>query len=75
MSDEQVSTGDKPRPAELEDKLDDITESGSTESGGGEGASVSTNPNSPAEREGMAVADAQHKQDPGEQAGGGQAGG
>ncbi|MFP5375283.1 MAG: hypothetical protein ACLGIO_00680 [Acidimicrobiia bacterium] len=44
-----------------------------TESGGGY---VSTNPNeAAAEHEPMAVADSDHKQDPGEQAGGGQHGG
>ena len=75
MSDEQVSNDDYPRPAELEDRLDDISESGTADSGGGQGASVSTNPNSEAEREEMAVADAPNKQDPGQQAGGGQFGG
>lgn len=43
---------------------------------GSGGSGVSTNPNeSEAEHEPMAVADAEHKQDPGEQAGGGQHGG
>ncbi len=43
---------------------------------GSGGSGVSTNPNeSEAEHEPLAVADAEHKQDPGEQAGGGQHGG
>lgn len=43
---------------------------------GGSGGYVSTNPNeSDAEHESMAIADSAHKQDPGEQAGGGQHGG
>lgn len=45
-------------------------------SSGGAGPDVSTNPDeSEAEHEDMAIADADHKQDPGEQAGGGQHGG
>ena len=40
------------------------------------GSGVSTNPNeSEAEHESMAIADSEHQQEPGEQAGGGQAGG
>ncbi len=47
-----------------------------TESGPSGGSGVSTNPNeSEAEKEPMAVADAENKQDPGDQAGGGQHGG
>lgn len=46
-----------------------------TEAGDG-GGYVSTNPNeAAAEHEPMAVADSDHQQDPGEQAGGGQHGG
>lgn len=48
----------------------------SSEGSSGGGPDVSTNPNeSEAEHESMAIAEGEHKQDPGEQAGGGQHGG
>lgn len=47
-----------------------------TTAAGSSGGYVSTNPNeAEGEHESMAIADAEHQQDPGEQAGGGQHGG
>lgn len=48
----------------------------SEESNQGGGPNIATNPDeTEAEHESMAIADSDHKQDPGEQAGGGQHGG
>jgi hypothetical protein len=52
------------------------TDAGSAGGSSEGGSGVATNPNEAAgEHEEMAIADAEHKQDPGEQAGGGQHGG
>lgn len=60
-----------PRPAELEDHLDDLMEGGA-EPPEGSGSPVSTNPNeSAAEHEELSVAEADHQNEPGEQTGGG----
>ena len=65
-----------PRPAELEDRLDEITERGPDPAAPPGGSHVSTNPNdTPAEHEPMAIADSDHQNEPGEQMGGGQTGG
>lgn len=66
----------QPMPEELEQRLDDIVDGGAAppETAGGE--HVATNPNdTEAEHEELAVADADHKQDPGQQFAGGQSGG
>lgn len=65
-----------PRPAELEDRLDEIIESGPDENAPPGGTQLGTNPNeTAAEHEPMAIADADHQNEPGEQMGGGQTGG
>ena len=65
-----------PRPQELEDRLDDLMENGPEQPAPAGGESVATNPNeTEAEHEPLAVADAEHKQEPGQQTGGGQSGG
>lgn len=71
-----MSTHDtNPRPEELEERLDGIME-GEAEPPDDAGAEVATSPDeSSAEHQDMAIADAEHKQDPGDQAGGGQHGG
>lgn len=70
-----TSAEDHPRPAELEDKLDEIT-STPADPPPNSGTEVHLNPNeTPAEHEPMAIADADHKQEPSEQFAGGQQGG
>ena len=65
-----------PRPAELEDRLDEIVESGPDENAPPGGTELGTNPNeTEAEHEPMIIADAEHQNEPGEQMGGGQTGG
>ncbi len=62
----------QPMPDELEERLDDIVAGGAAPPEAAGGAPVSTNPSeSEAEHEPMAVADADHQQEPGEQVGGG----
>lgn len=67
-----MSTDDaNPRPDELEDRLDDLMAGGAEAPEGG-GAAVSTNPDeTEAEHDSMAIADSDHEQDPGRDAGGG----
>lgn len=61
-----------PRPDELEGRLDDLMEGGAEPPDTAGGESVSTSPNeAEAEHEPLAVADAEHDQEPGEQVGGG----
>ena len=66
----------QPMPEELENRLDDIVEGGAEPPAAAGGEEVSTNPNeTSAEHEPMAIADADHKQEPGQQFAGGQSGG
>lgn len=64
-----------PRPEELEKRLDDIME-GEADPPDNAGAEIATSPNeSSAEHQDVAIAGAEHKQDPSTQTGGGQHGG
>lgn len=65
----------QPMPEELEERLDDIVDGGAAPPAADDGY-VATNPNdTEAEHEEMVVADADHKQEPGQQFAGGQSGG
>ena len=66
----------QPMPEELSERLDDIVDGGAEPPATEGGEHVATDPNdTEAEHEEMAVADAEHKQEPGQQSGGGQSGG
>ncbi|MGI8684098.1 MAG: hypothetical protein ACR2MO_03185 [Acidimicrobiales bacterium] len=61
----------QPMPEDLEEHLDDLVAGGAEPPEAAGGEPISTDPNeAEAEHEPMAVADADHKQDPGQQAGG-----
>ena len=66
----------EPMPEELEERLDEIVAGGAEPPAPAGGESVATNPDEAgAEHEPLAVADAEHKQEPGRQFAGGQSGG